>query len=305
MSNDFILPQSLAVYQDEFLHYLAAERRLATNTIHAYHDDLTSFLDYLISQGIKTLPQIKTVHIRDYLVLCCNKGISSRSNARRVSSLRVFFRFLIAEQLITENPAAMIDLPKSGRTLPKVLTVPEVDILLKEPEATDALTVRNHAMLHLLYAAGMRVSELVKLPLAAVNLTLGHVRVFGKGSRERLVPFGEEAKEQLDAYLRFSRFALLKNRHSDYLFVTARGSAMTRLRFWQIIRQRAVTAGINKEISPHILRHSFATHLLEHGADLRSVQLMLGHADIATTQIYTHVDSGRLKTIHQKFHPRG
>lgn len=299
------MPNPLSIYQDQFLHYLAAERRLAANTIQAYHSDLSSFLDYLTKQKITDLKQIKTPHIRDYLALCRKKGISTRSNARRVSSLRAFFRFLISENLITENPTGVIDLPKPGRHLPKVLTVPEVSRLLEGAGTLSPLALRNNAMLHMLYATGMRVSELVKLPVAAVNLTGGHIRVFGKGSKERLIPFGEEAKERLENYLSDARPNLLKNKNSDYLFVTSRGSAMTRLRFWQIIQESALTAGIKQKISPHVLRHSFATHLLEHGADLRSVQLMLGHADIATTQIYTHVNSGRLKTIHQKFHPRG
>lgn len=299
------MPNPLSIYQDQFLHYLAAERCLAVNTLQAYHSDLTSFLDHLTNQRIKDLDQIKTVHIRDYLSLCRKKGISTRSNARRVSSLRAFFRFLISENFIEEDPTKIIDLPKPGRPLPKVLTVPEVNRLLEGTATGTPLALRNHAMLHLLYATGMRVSELVKLPVAAVNLTAGHIRVFGKGSKERMVPFGEEAKERIETYLRDGRPKLLKNRNSDYLFVTLRGSAMTRLRFWQIIQESALAAGIKNKISPHVLRHSFATHLLEHGADLRSVQLMLGHVDIATTQIYTHVDSGRLKTIHQKFHPRG
>lgn len=299
------MPNPLSIYQDQFLHYLAAERRLAANTIQAYHSDLASFLDYLTSRRIRDLGQIKTAHIRDYLSLCRKKGISTRSNARRVSSLRAFFRFLISENPIAEDPTGIVDLPKPGRPLPKVLTVPEVSRLLEATDTAAPIALRNHAMLHLLYATGMRVSELVKLPVAAVNLTAGHLRVFGKGSKERLVPFGEEAKEGIEIYLRDGRPKLLKNKNSDYLFVTLRGSAMTRLRFWQIIQETALATGIKKKISPHVLRHSFATHLLEHGADLRSVQLMLGHADIATTQIYTHVDSGRLKTIHQKFHPRG
>ncbi|HCC54422.1 MAG TPA: site-specific tyrosine recombinase XerD, partial [Desulfobulbaceae bacterium] len=216
-----------------------------------------------------------------------------------------FFKFLLAEKLIDTDPCAVLDLPKPGRPLPRVLTIPEVNRLLASPVNGNVLSLRNHAMLHLLYATGMRVSELVNLPLAGVNLMGGYVRVFGKGAKERLIPFGEAAREYLKLYTRDARPLILKKRVSDLLFVTGHSKAMTRLRFWQIVQQTARLAEISKKISPHMLRHSFATHLLEHGADLRSVQMMLGHSDIATTQIYTHVDSNRLKSAHQKFHPRG
>ena len=297
--------QPLPAHQDLFLHYLAAERRLAANTIDAYRADLFSFLSFAATQKILDPAGITLTHIRDYLSHCRQQGISSRSNSRRISCLRAFFRFLLAERLIDHDPTRLIDLPKPGRPLPKVLTVAEVDRLLAGTAAETPLALRNQAMLHLLYATGMRVSELVGLPVAGVSLTGNFVRVLGKGSKERLVPFGEEARERLTAYLTRGRPHQLKSRNSDFLFLTARGQPMTRLRFWQIIGQCALANGIDKKISPHILRHSFATHLLEHGADLRSVQMMLGHSDIATTQIYTHVDSGRLKSIHQKFHPRG
>ena len=292
-------------YQDIFLHYLAAEKRLAKNTIVSYQYDLKKFAEYLAGQGICDLTTITPDVIRDYLGRRSAKGVSSRSNARLVSMLRAFFRFLLAEKIIEEIPTELIDLPKIGRSLPKVLTVVEVSRLLAWTGDLSPLAIRNVAMLQLLYATGMRVSELVGLPRAAVNLAAGYLRVFGKGSKERLVPFGEEAKEHLEKYLAEARPRLLRGRSSPSLFVTGRGTAMTRLRFWQIVQATVRAAGVDKKISPHVLRHSFATHLLEHGADLRAVQLMLGHADIATTQIYTHVESGRLKTIHQRFHPRG
>ena len=186
-----------------------------------------------------------------------------------------------------------------------MLSIAEVDRLLTAGATSSPLMLRNHAMLHLLYATGMRVSELVNMPVAALNLGSGFVRVLGKGSKERLVPFGEEARDRVSRYLKEARPQLLKNRRSDFLFISNRCKPMTRLRFWQILREIARAKGINKEISPHVLRHSFATHLMTNGADLRWVQMMLGHADIATTQIYTHVDSDRLKSLHQKFHPRG
>ncbi len=290
---------------DLFLHYLAAERRLASNTISSYQADLGAFFSHPALQKVRKLPSIKAAHIRAYLTACHQQGIAARSNARRVSALRGFFRFLIGEKIINEDPTAVIDLPKPGRTLPKVLSVTEVSLILSTPETSAPLTLRNQAMLNLLYASGLRVSELVNLPLAALNMTAGHVRIFGKGAKERLVPFGDIARDCLKTYLELGRPLLLKKRRCEFLFVTRSARPMTRLRFWQIVQQTVSAAGINKKISPHTLRHSFATHLLEHGADLRAVQLMLGHSDISTTQIYTHVDSSRLKAIHRRFHPRG
>ncbi len=292
-------------FLDQFLQYLTLERRLAANTILAYQADLASFLDYLRPRRLTQLAEIDVGHIRAYLSHCQTKGISNRSNARRISSLRAFFKFLLAEKCLDTDPCAILDLPKPGHPLPKVLTIPEVNRLLAPPANDNSLALRNNAMLHLLYATGMRVSELVNLPLAGVNLMGGYIRVFGKGSKERLIPFGEAAREYLKLYTTDARPRILKKKASDLLFVTGHGKGMTRLRFWQIVQQSARLAGITKKISPHVLRHSFATHLLAHGADLRSVQMMLGHADIATTQIYTHVDSNRLKSAHQKFHPRG
>jgi integrase/recombinase XerD len=293
------------IHLDQFLHYLAIERRLAANTSQAYQSDLASFFDFLAKNRIKDLTTVSAKHIRKYLAHCYTQGISNRSNARRISALRAFFKFMASEGIIKENPTAIIDLPKPGRPLPKVLTLPEVDRLLATPTSNQPLALRNHAMLHLLYATGMRVSELVNLPLVGINLMGGYVRVFGKGSKERLIPFGEVARGHIETYTKEARPKIIKKKQSDFLFITSRGKAMGRLRFWQIIQETAQATGIIRKISPHVLRHSFATHLLEHGADLRSVQMMLGHSDIATTQIYTHVDSNRLKSIHQKFHPRG
>lgn len=198
-----------------------------------------------------------------------------------------------------------MDLPKPGKSIPKALTEAEVNRLLTPPPTENKLAQRNFAMLFLLYSTGLRVSELVDLPLSACNLSSNFVRVIGKGNKERLIPFGAPAKQRIEEYLKNTRPLILRGKRSTYLFVTNRGSSMTRLRFWQIIQEISTAAGIEKHISPHMLRHSFATHLLTHGADLRTVQMMLGHADIATTQIYTHVDQDRLKNIHQKFHPRG
>ncbi len=222
-----------------------------------------------------------------------------------MSALKSFFSFLYAQNLIQTNPFGSISIPKSGKTLPKALSIDLVDRLLTPPPVRTPLVQRNYTMLQLLYSTGLRVSELVNLPLASCNLSSCFVRVIGKGEKERLVPFGIPAMESLESYLESARPLILKSRRSNSLFVTNRGKPMTRLRFWQIINEAARAAGIQEKLSPHTLRHSFATHLLTHGADLRSVQIMLGHSDITTTQIYTHVDEERLKSIHKKFHPRG
>jgi integrase/recombinase XerD len=244
-------------------------------------------------------------HVRDFFLHCHRKQISSRSNARRLAALRAFFDYLVREKLLGSNPVSDIDRPKTGNILPKALNVSEVDQLLAPPSRTSPLILRDHAMLYLLYATGMRVSELVQLPVVNCSMTSGHVRVLGKGNKERIIPFGEAAGERIRVYVEQARPALLKKKSSPFLFISNRGTAMTRARFWQIINVLAVNAGIRKRISPHMLRHSFATHLLAGGADLRAVQMMLGHSDISTTQIYTKIDSGRLKSTHQRYHPRG
>jgi integrase/recombinase XerD len=299
-------PQSpLISCLDSFLHYLTVERQLAANTISAYHADLESFFTLLAERRVDDPALVTQDHLRSYLHQAHDHGLAARSNARRLSAIRLFFQFLVSENLVRLDPTVGIDLPKLRQSLPKSLTRGEVDRLLDFADLHDPLNLRNAAMLYFLYGTGLRVSELVRLPVAGVNLTAGYVRVLGKGSKERLVPFGDQARERLDQYLTRSRPLLLKGRTSPFLFVTNRGTAMTRLRFWQIIQEVCLRQGITKEISPHSLRHSFATHLVENGADLRSVQMMLGHADIATTQIYTHVDGSRLKAAHKKFHPRG
>lgn len=287
------------------MHHLISERRLAENSIEAYSADITFFLAFIKTQGKRHLNSVDVSLIHAFLEHCQQKSISNRSNARRISALKTFFSFLAGQNIVKQNPFAIIDLPKSGRTLPKALSLEEVKRLLTPPLKVSPYTRRDSAMLYLLYSTGLRVSELIRLPLSACNISAGFVRVLGKGNKERLVPFGEQAKEKIEFYLETARPLILKGKQSNYMFVTRQGSCMTRLRFWQIIRKTALAAGIEKNISPHMLRHSFATHLLSHGADLRSVQLMLGHADIATTQIYTHIDQERLKSIHKKFHPRG
>jgi len=299
------LPEKYSTAHELYLHYLISERRLAENSVEAYTADILLFLDFLTTCHEPQLNGVDLSLIQQFLEQQGIKKIAKRSNARRISALKSFFNFLVRENLATSNPFLAIDLPRSDKSLPKALSQDEVMRLLAPPNIVTPIGKRDHAMLFILYATGLRVSELVGLPLAACNLNAGFIRVLGKGNKERLIPFGQQAREKIDDYVKTARPIILKNKRSNYLFVTRRGTCMTRLRFWQILRNTARIAGITKEISPHMIRHSFATHLLSHGADLRSVQMMLGHADIATTQIYTHIDQERLKSIHKKFHPRG
>lgn len=290
---------------DLFVQYLVVERRLAENTVSSYHSDLSFFFAFAEAHGVKSVSAVEAGHVQSFFQDCHHQGIGSRSNGRRLAALRAFFRFAQERKFLTNNPLAHINTPKTGTTLPKALSLSEVEDLLRFQEKTGPLALRNHAMLNLLYATGIRVSELVALPSNGCNLSSCHVRILGKGRKERMVPFSETTREIIEEYLQRARPLLLKGKPCNLLFVTNRGSGMTRARFWQIIQQWAAAAGISKNISPHMLRHSFATHLLAGGADLRAVQMMLGHSDISTTQIYTHVEASRLKSIHQRFHPRG
>lgn len=279
---------------------------MAENSVEAYDADITFFLSFLTSHKKRSLNGVDLATIHGFLEQCLQqKQVGNRTNARRISALKSFFTFLLRENLVTQNPFSVIDLPRSGKSLPKALSQKEIRSLLAPPNIVTPIALRDSAMLFFLYSTGLRVSELVQLPLAACNLAAGFVRVLGKGNKERLIPFGDQAKEKIEQYLKTARPLILKGKRSNYLFITGHGSCMTRLRFWQIVRKTALAAGIDKNISPHMIRHSFATHLLSHGADLRAVQMMLGHADISTTQIYTHIDQDRLKSIHKKFHPRG
>jgi integrase/recombinase XerD len=297
------LDDKITACLDLFLHYLVAEKRLATNTVASYQSDLIHLFVFLHKKDL-AISAISPDHLRSYLKKLHAEQRSSRTLNRKLSCFRSFFRFLQTEQIITTIPTDYLDGPKIGRSLPKGLSIHEINLLLSHGTHTP-LGLRNHAMLHLLYATGMRVSELINLDMVSVNQTGGFIRVLGKGDKERLVPFSQTAQKVLEQYLKEGRPLLLQKKMSRQLFVTKQGKGMTRARFWQIIGQTAVSNGIIKKISPHMIRHAFATHLLAGDADLRAVQMMLGHADIATTQIYTHVDSDRLKAIHQKFHPRG
>lgn len=289
---------------ETFTDALWMERGLSANTLSAYRSDLLAFAIWLNLQHT-TLTQARRDQLLAYLAVRVQQGNRPRSTARLLSSLRRFYRYQVREGRLTEDPSARIDAPKLGRALPKSLTEAEVETLLAAPVVADPLGLRDRAMLEVLYASGLRVSELVNLSLDQVNLRQGVVRVVGKGNKERLVPLGEEAVAWLERYLAEARHDLVQGRLNEALFPTRRGGAMTRQAFWQLIKRYAQLAGIGKPLSPHTLRHAFATHLLNHGADLRVVQLLLGHSDLSTTQIYTHVARERLKDLHSRHHPRG
>jgi integrase/recombinase XerD len=290
---------------DRFLHYLVVEKGLSKNTIEAYSHGLDRFLNHLQKKGIGEASDISKTDIREFLLRLKRKGLSSRTLARNLVSIRVFFRFLTEEGLLKVNPAEEIDSPKVAKTLPEILSLMEVEKLLNQPDLAIPLGIRDRAMLEMLYATGMRVSELVRLQAHHLHLEAGYVLLFGKGSKERIVPIGKEAIDWAHRYMKESRERLLRRRETPFLFVNRSGKPMSRQQFWKIIKAYGRKAGIRKRITPHLLRHSFASHLLERGADLRSVQLMLGHVDISTTQIYTHVTGDRLKKLHQRYHPRG
>jgi integrase/recombinase XerD len=287
---------------DQFINHLRVERGLSDNTIQSYSRDLIRFLKFLEQQKVDPV-RVNQDHIAKYLG-SLDGLLSARSIARMLSSLKMFFRFLISEGKIKDSPARLLETIKLPARLPEILTREEVDLLLSQPDTSGSLGLRDKAMLELLYATGLRVSELTGLNLININLEAGFIRTIGKGSKERMIPMGEKAVEALNAYLIDGRPSLLKGRNLSRLFINARGGPITRQGFWKIIKKYGIMAGIKKKITPHRLRHSFASHLLEGGADLRSVQVMLGHADISTTQIYTHITRERLKQIHEKYHPR-
>jgi len=290
---------------DRYINYLLVEKGLAAKTIEAYSLDLVEFLNFLKQARITDIGSVDSGVLLRHLIALRQAGLGPRSRARHLVALRGFFRFLVHEKILAADPARLIDLPKSGLRLPDVLSVKDIEKLLDAPDLSKPREVRDAAMLELLYAAGLRVSELVGLKLGDVNIEAGFVRVFGKGSKERIVPIGLHAKQKIAVYLETCRPALLKRQVSPHLFIGRVGKAMTRQGFWKLMRQYVQRAGIQKKVTPHSLRHSFASHLLEGGADLRAVQLMLGHVDISTTQIYTHVARERLKKVHRQFHPRG
>ena len=289
-------------YVDLFLNYLVVEKGSAANTVAAYSRDLSRYLQFL---GERAPSDIRPTDVTGYLAKLKGEGIAPRSRARALSALRMLHRFLVVEGYAELNPTSIIEAPKGLIRLPAVLGRRDVEALLAAPLDTGAIELRDQAMLELLYATGLRVSELVGLKLGEVNIVAGYLMTIGKGDKERLVPIGESACKSVGRYLDGARDELLKEGSSQRLFLSRLGEGMTRQAFWNIVKKRALQAGIRSSISPHTLRHSFATHLLDNGADLRSVQIMLGHADLSSTQIYTHVTRERLKLLHAQFHPRG
>jgi len=295
----------------QFLDHLRVERELAPATVSAYGGDLADFAKFAAARRVRAARDVRSIDVLDYLARITEQGLSARSQARRLIALRQLFRFLRAERVCDADPTEEVDLPRFGRKLPAFLSVDEVDQLLAAPDRRTPRGARDGAMLEVLYATGLRVSELVRLRLADVNFDAGYLMAFGKGRKQRLVPIGEVALAGVRAYLETARSTFIggggttkPKAASNALFLTRHGRGMSRQSFWKLIGRYAAAAGIRKQISPHKLRHSFATHLVERGADLRAVQAMLGHADIGTTEIYTHLSRKHLRSIYDRFHPR-
>jgi integrase/recombinase XerD len=289
---------------DNFLSYLSFERGLAKNTIVSYQGDLNDYMDFLSGISIDALSKTTKNEIVNFMLYQKDKGLSPNSIARRLAAIKVFYRFLVRERLLKSDPSSLIDSPKLWKKIPETLSLNEVDALLAQPDVRDRQGIRDRAILETMYATGMRVSEVTNLKLNNINLDIGFLRCLGKGNKERVIPLGKKAVISIKRYLEASRPRLLKNKESEFLFVSRLGKKISRQSLWKLIKKYARMARIKKPLRPHILRHSFATHLLERGADLRSVQEMLGHSNISTTQIYTHINKDRLKAIHKMFHPR-
>lgn len=289
---------------EEFLGYLSVERGLSGNTLVSYRRDLAKFFDYLKSRRIASPERVTRQMITSFMLAEKDRGLSANSVSRALACLKTFFKFLVRENKIKEDVTSVIESPKLWKKLPFTLNLDEVESLLMAPNVRDLTGARDKACLELLYATGMRASELINLKMNDINMEVGFAKCFGKGSKERIVPFGRKAKESIARYVEKSRPAFLKKKVSNFLFLTRLGKPMSRQTLWKTVKKYAREADIKKDITPHSLRHSFATHILERGADLRIVQELLGHADISTTQIYTHVSKDRLKAIHKKFHPR-
>jgi integrase/recombinase XerD len=288
---------------DSYMNFVAVEKGLSRNTLDSYGGDLVRYASFLGGLGC-TIEETSKLEVMSYLLWLRKRGLSTKTVARCISVLRGFYRWLADEGMLPGNPLEDMESPRTTRSLPEVLSLDEVDSLLNQPDPSNPVGMRDKAMLELLYATGLRVSELTNLDLNSINMEAGFVVVFGKGAKQRIVPMGQTALQWMRRYLEESRGRLLGNNRSPLAFVSQWGRGMTRQGFWKIIKKYALKAGIRKNISPHTLRHSFASHLLEGGADLRSVQSLLGHVDISTTQIYTHVTRERLKRIHARYHPR-
>jgi integrase/recombinase XerD len=289
---------------DEFMNYLSVERGLASNTLLAYRRDLNKYTDYLSQKGIAACAKVAREHVSSFLFDLKKQNLSATSICRNLAAVKMFHRFLVRENLSPEDPTTLVDTPKLWQRIPSVLTQSEVEAMIKAASGKKAQQIRDQAILEIFYASGLRVSELSDLKTTSVNFDAGFVRAVGKGAKERIIPLGQKARDALQKYLDHVRPKLLKGQTSDFLFLSRLGKRISRQSLWAVIKFYAKKANIKKTIKPHTLRHTFATHLLEHGADLRSVQEMLGHSDISTTQIYTHVDRERLKSVHKQFHPR-
>lgn len=293
-------------YLDQFLNYLTVEKGHSRHTLDSYGRDLTRYLDALQQAAVTAPDQVTPALVLRYLARLKSEGLAPRSRARALVAVRGFHKFLLTEGICAHNPTTQVDAPRLVQTLPQTLTVTEVERLLQAPSGNDPGSLRDRAMLEILYATGLRVSELVSLKLGDLQFDVGYLIAFGKRRKQRIVPMGQQASEAVALYLDKARPRLdVREQTVAFLFLNRRGNGLTRQGFWKIIKKYATQSGISKTITPHTLRHSFATHLLENGADLRAVQAMLGHADIATTQIYTHVTRERLKQVHKGFHPRG
>ena len=296
----------MELFLKEYLSHLKLEKNLSENTLSSYKNDISTFISFLSDYKISDPSDISTENLTAFFKTLKNIGLTSTSAARYFSSLKGFFLYLLKNNYIIKNPLEKISAPKLSKKLPEVLNINEVDKILAQPNVSDTLGLRDKAILELLYACGTRVSELTNLKLSDLFLNEEVIRVFGKGSKERLIPIGSSAIEWVGKYIKESRSVLLRiSKSGNYVFLNSRGSKLSRMGIWKIIDRYVKEAGIQKEIHPHTFRHSFATHLLEGGADLRAVQEMLGHADISTTQIYTHIDRDYIKQVHKQFHPRG
>jgi integrase/recombinase XerD len=289
---------------DSFLDYLSVERGLAKNTVIAYRQDLNIYLDFMVERKVAVLSKIVKNDIIEFMLCQKEKGISPTSISRRLAAIRMFHRFLSRERVLKSDPTTLIDSPKLWKKVPDTLSLNEMESLISQADVHSYQGARDKAILETLYATGMRVSESTNLKINNVNLDIGFLRCIGKGNKERVIPLGKKAIQSINRYLEFSRPHFLKQKTSDYLFISRSGAKLSRQSVWKLIKRYASEAKIKKSIRVHTIRHSFATHLLERGADLRSVQEMLGHSNISTTQIYTHIDKERLKTIHKMFHPR-
>jgi len=289
---------------DIFLNYLSVERGLSQNTMISYREDLNRYMDYLSRRHIDALSKTTKNDIVNFMLDQKDRGLSANSVARRLAAIKVFYRFLVRERILKVDSTSLIDSPKLWKKIPDALSLNEVDALLVQPDIRSTQGIRDRAILETMYATGMRVSEVVNLKLDNINLEVGFLRCIGKGNKERVIPLGKKAIVSIQRYLAVARPKLLHKKTSDYLFVSRFAKRISRQSIWKLVKKYAKLARIKKALKPHTLRHSFATHLLERGADLRSVQEMLGHSNISTTQIYTHINKGWLKTIHKMYHPR-